>query len=320
MSEERVKAYEKLKNSLTNAPFLVIPDWKLPFKLYSYACGEGPGAALHQTEIINDKPVEGKVSFISIQIKPTEERYGASQMELLFLVWALEKLHYYLDGTMYDVITDSNSVNSLSNINTPNRHMLRWQIAIHEYGGNMTIVQKSGNNHKTAYGIRRWALANTPESPVWVPQEEHHIEGVCVTDIVTEFFNEVKESYKMENNCHILCQLLMKYFKEPSLSSKLDDIWKKAYDEGIFHLLDGILYHRTKQTCVIILTDSTLIKTILHELHDGVASENISEDRTLEWVKSCSWWPNWKKDVSEYCQTFDRCRKRTETQERNLEL
>ncbi|MBW0545821.1 hypothetical protein O181_085536 [Austropuccinia psidii MF-1] len=33
MTEERVKSYEELKNCLTNAPFLLIPDWKLPFKL-----------------------------------------------------------------------------------------------------------------------------------------------------------------------------------------------------------------------------------------------------------------------------------------------
>ncbi|MBW0498060.1 hypothetical protein O181_037775 [Austropuccinia psidii MF-1] len=57
MTEERVKAYEELKNSLTNAPFLLILDWKLPFKLYIDACEEGLGAALHQTQIINDKPV-----------------------------------------------------------------------------------------------------------------------------------------------------------------------------------------------------------------------------------------------------------------------
>ncbi|MBW0575239.1 hypothetical protein O181_114954 [Austropuccinia psidii MF-1] len=30
MTEERVKAYEELKNSSTNAPFLLMPDWKLP--------------------------------------------------------------------------------------------------------------------------------------------------------------------------------------------------------------------------------------------------------------------------------------------------
>ncbi|MBW0549047.1 hypothetical protein O181_088762 [Austropuccinia psidii MF-1] len=102
----------------------------------------------------------------------------------------------------------------------------------------MTIVYKSGNIHKNADGLSRWALPNTAENPTWVPQEEHHIEGICVTDISTEFFNKVEESYKRDKNCHILCQLLMKDCKDPSLSSKQDDIWKKAYDEGSFHLLD----------------------------------------------------------------------------------
>ncbi|MBW0534201.1 hypothetical protein O181_073916 [Austropuccinia psidii MF-1] len=49
MTEERVKAYEELKNSSTNSPFLLIPDWKLPFKLYIDSYGEGLGAALHQS-------------------------------------------------------------------------------------------------------------------------------------------------------------------------------------------------------------------------------------------------------------------------------
>ncbi|MBW0505910.1 hypothetical protein O181_045625 [Austropuccinia psidii MF-1] len=269
MMEERVKAYEELKNSLTNAPFLLIPDRKLPFKLYIDACGEGLGAALHQTQIINDKPVEGPICFISRQIKPTEARYGASQMECLCLVWALEKLHYYLDGTVFDLIPDCNAVKSLLNIKNPNRHMLRWQIAIQEYRGNMTIVHKSGNINKNLDGLSRWALENTPDNPAWVPQEEHHIEGICVTDIGTEFFNQVKESYRIDKNFHILIQLLMEDCKDPSLSPKLDETWKKAYDEGIFHLLDGILYHIRKHTCSMGLTDRTLINTILHECHDN---------------------------------------------------
>ncbi|MBW0551012.1 hypothetical protein O181_090727 [Austropuccinia psidii MF-1] len=206
ITEERGKAYEELKNSSTNAPFLPIPDWRLPFKLYIDACGEGLGAALHQTQIINDKTVEGPICFISRQIKPTEARYEASQMKCLCLVWALEKFHYYLDGTGFDVITDWNDK------------------------GNMTIAHKSGNIHKNEDGLRRWALANTPENPAWAPQEENHIEGICVTDIGTEFFSKVKESYKVDKNCHILCQLLMKDFKDLSLSSKIDETWKKAYD------------------------------------------------------------------------------------------
>ncbi|MBW0514126.1 hypothetical protein O181_053841 [Austropuccinia psidii MF-1] len=148
MTEEIVKAYEELKNSITNAPFLLMPDWKLPFKLYIDACGEGLGAAQQKPQIINDKPVEGQICFISRQRKPTEERYGESQMECLCLVWDLEKLHYYLDGTVLDVITDCNAVKSLLNMKTTNRHMLRWQISIQEYRGNMTIAHKYGNIHK----------------------------------------------------------------------------------------------------------------------------------------------------------------------------
>ncbi|MBW0516889.1 hypothetical protein O181_056604 [Austropuccinia psidii MF-1] len=105
----------------------------------------------------------------------------------------------------------------------------------------------------------------------------------------------------MYKNCHILCQLLMKDCKDPSVSSKLDEIWKKAYDEGRFHLLYGILYHRTRHTWVISLTERTLINTILNEFHDSFAAGHLSEDRTLERVKASSWWPKWKKDVAEYC-------------------
>ncbi|MBW0507189.1 hypothetical protein O181_046904 [Austropuccinia psidii MF-1] len=128
-------------------------DWKLPFRPYIDAWGEGIGAALHQKQIINNKPVEGPICFILRQIKPTEARYGESQIECLCLVWALEKLHYYLDGTVFDVITDCNAVKSLINMKTPNRHTLRWQIAIQEYRGDITIVHKSGNIHKNADGI-----------------------------------------------------------------------------------------------------------------------------------------------------------------------
>ncbi|MBW0594057.1 hypothetical protein O181_133772 [Austropuccinia psidii MF-1] len=96
MTVDRVKAFESLRESLTTAPLLLIPDFKLPSKLYIDASGDGLGAALHQAQIINDKPVEGPICFISRQMKPAEARYGASQMEFLCLVWALEKLSYFL--------------------------------------------------------------------------------------------------------------------------------------------------------------------------------------------------------------------------------
>ncbi|MBW0547677.1 hypothetical protein O181_087392 [Austropuccinia psidii MF-1] len=86
-------------------------------------------------------------------------------MECLCFLWEHGKLHYYLDGCVFEVITHCNAMKSLLKMKTPNRHMLRWQISIQEYRGNMTIVHKEGNIHKNADGPSRWELANTPNNP-----------------------------------------------------------------------------------------------------------------------------------------------------------
>ncbi|MBW0511228.1 hypothetical protein O181_050943 [Austropuccinia psidii MF-1] len=88
MTIDRVKAFESLIEAWTTPPLLLMPDFKLPFRLYIDASGDGLGAALYQVQIVNDKPVEGPIFYISRKIIPTEAIYGASQMECLCLVWA----------------------------------------------------------------------------------------------------------------------------------------------------------------------------------------------------------------------------------------
>ncbi|MBW0552800.1 hypothetical protein O181_092515 [Austropuccinia psidii MF-1] len=190
--------------------------------------------------------------------------------------------------------------------------MLRWQIAIEEYRGNMTIVHQEGKINNNSDGLSGWALANTPDIPAYVPlKEEPHIpiEGTNITDIVTEFFEEVREFHKQDKNFHILTSLLDKDLKHTSFVNALDEAWKNSYSEGRFHLFDGIIYHRTKHSCVMTLCSRFPICTILHECHNSIYSGHLSEDRTLEKVKNCAWWPSWRKESIEYCHTCDRCQK-----------
>ncbi|MBW0474351.1 hypothetical protein O181_014066 [Austropuccinia psidii MF-1] len=81
MTVDRVKAFESLRQALTTAPLLLMPDFKLPFKPYICESGDELGDSLNQVQTINDKPVEGNICFIYRKIKQTEARYGASQME-----------------------------------------------------------------------------------------------------------------------------------------------------------------------------------------------------------------------------------------------
>ncbi|MBW0556789.1 hypothetical protein O181_096504 [Austropuccinia psidii MF-1] len=176
----------------------------------------------------------------------------------------------------------------------------------------MTIVHKAGNINNNADGLPIWALPNTPDNPAYVPtgaEPQIPIEGINITDFGTEFFEEVRESYKLNKNCHILTPLLHKGCKDASLANSLEDIWKTTYDNWRFHLFDGNLYPRSKHTCVMVLCSRMLIHKMLLECHDKICSGHLSEDRTIERIKTCAWWPSWRKDVIEYCHSCDKCQK-----------
>ncbi|MBW0464193.1 hypothetical protein O181_003908 [Austropuccinia psidii MF-1] len=205
MTVDRVKAFKSLRKSLRTAPLLLMPDLKLPFKLYIDASGDGLVAALHQVQSINEKPGEGPICFICRKIKPTEATYGASQMECSCLFWALEKLNDFLEGFVFELITNCTTVKSLLNMSTPHSHMLRLQIAIQEYRGNMTIFHKDGNIHKNGYRLSRWPLPNNIDNLAYVPEEtspQIPIEGFRVKNLKTTFFEEIhwKNTWKYDQD------------------------------------------------------------------------------------------------------------------------
>ncbi|MBW0564111.1 hypothetical protein O181_103826 [Austropuccinia psidii MF-1] len=235
--------------------------------------------------------------FVTSQDKSNQQKPDMVQARWSAYVWYghLRNCTIILMEVFFELITNFNAVKSLLNIKAPNRDMLRWQIAIKEYRGNMTIVHKSGNIHKKADGIRRWASANTPYNPAYVPLEAEPqipIEGIDITDIGSGSFEEVRESYKQDNNCHIFPSLLDKDFKDTSLVNALDEVLKNSHYERIFHLVDGIIYRRTKHSCVMTLCIRFLINTIIHECHDRIYTGHLSEYRTLLKGKNCAWWPS----------------------------
>ncbi|MBW0539850.1 hypothetical protein O181_079565 [Austropuccinia psidii MF-1] len=143
----------------------------------------------------------------------------------------------------------------------------------------MTIVHKDGNIHKNADGLGRWKSPNNIDNPACVSEEaspQIPIEGIIVTELNTTFFEEVRNSYTQDKNGRILFQLLNKDCKDNSLIHAFDEVWKKSYYEGRFHLLDGIIYHRTKPTCVMTVVDRSLINLLLKEFHDSPFSGHLS--------------------------------------------
>ncbi|MBW0512176.1 hypothetical protein O181_051891 [Austropuccinia psidii MF-1] len=244
ITKERRDAYERIKYELTNAPVLILPDFELPLKLYiQEQCSQGLGAALYQRKIVDGEPREGVIWYICRQLKHSEDRYGATQTKCLCLVWALEKLHYYLEVAVFEVYTECTALKSLLSMKTTNRHMLRWQITIQEYRGNTTIIYKEGKIHTNADGLSRWPVDNVKGNPAYDPEEaaklpihvmeidrkknfrfsewapesgtprsgntnsegtETPILGISSSELHTEFFNAVMKTNAKHKQCGIL--------------------------------------------------------------------------------------------------------------------
>ncbi|MBW0522585.1 hypothetical protein O181_062300 [Austropuccinia psidii MF-1] len=349
ITKERRDAYERIKYELTNAPVLILPDFELPFKLYiDAACSQGLGAALHQRQIVVGEPREGVICYISRQLKDSKAGYGATQTECLCLVCALEKLHYYLEGAVFEVCTDCTALKSLLNMKTTNRHMMRWQIDIQEYRGNMTIIYKEGKSHTNADGLSRCPLDNVKSNPAYDPEVEakihiHFMEidrrknfrfsqwepgsgtldigktdsegtdppilGISSSELHNEFFSAVLKSYAKHKQCGTLLQLLQQKYRSPELESQLEEPWLRAYKDNKFFLVDGLLYHREKHTSALTVVDRDHISLILQECHGFPYMLNMSEERTKERVASTAWWPKWVQYLSEYINTCERFQK-----------
>ncbi|MBW0506230.1 hypothetical protein O181_045945 [Austropuccinia psidii MF-1] len=338
ITKERRDAYERIKYEPTNAPVPILPDFELPFKLYiDAACSQGLGEALHQTQIVDGEPREGVICYISRQLKDSGARYGANRTEFLCLVWAVEKLHYYFEGVVFEVYTHCTASKSLLNMNTTNRHMLRWQIVIQEYRGNMTIIYKEGKSHTNTDILSRWPLDNVKSNPAydsgveakipihfmeidrkknfifseWAPDSgntnsegtETPIVGIGSSEFHTEFFNAVMKTYAKHKQFGILLQLFQQKYRSPELESQLEEPWLRDYKDNKCFLIDGLLYHREKHLSALTIIDRDHISLILQECHDCPYMGQMSEDRTKEMLANTAWWPKWEQELSEYINT-----------------
>lgn len=116
-SESQQRAFDTLKNILTHAPVLQLPDFAQPFFIVvTDASGSGIGAVLMQ----NDHPI----AFESRKLKPSETNYSVYDKELLAVVHALDIWKHYLMGSEVLIKTHQQAIKHLLNQSTiSNRHI-----------------------------------------------------------------------------------------------------------------------------------------------------------------------------------------------------
>ncbi|XP_029145234.1 uncharacterized mitochondrial protein AtMg00860-like [Arachis hypogaea] len=94
------RSFNILKEKLTTAPVLVLPDPQKPFEVYCDTSDKGLGCVLMQ-----DKNVVA-----SRQLRPHERNYPTHDLELAVVVFALKIWRHYLYGTQQEVFSNHKSL------------------------------------------------------------------------------------------------------------------------------------------------------------------------------------------------------------------
>ena len=102
------KLFRLLQKALVSSPVLIHPNFERDFVLYIDACAHGIAGSLHQISLEDRK--EHPILYISRRLNKSKSKYTATEMECLGLVWCLDKLAYYVDGSPLRLVTDHNAL------------------------------------------------------------------------------------------------------------------------------------------------------------------------------------------------------------------
>ena len=95
-------SFEKLKDRLTSAPVLTLPNGTEGFVVYCDASRVGLGCVLKQHRKV--------VAYASRQLKVHEKNYPTHDLELVAVVFALKIWGHYLYGVHVDIYSDHKSL------------------------------------------------------------------------------------------------------------------------------------------------------------------------------------------------------------------
>lgn len=142
-------AFVAIKECLVKSPVLSCPDFDKPFIVQCDASDFGLGAILSQIQ----DGVEHVICYLSRSLNKNERKYSTTEKECLAVLFAIEKLRPYIEGTHFTVITDHYCLKWLNNIKDPVGRIARWAIRLQQY--DFEILHRKGKDNVVPDALSR---------------------------------------------------------------------------------------------------------------------------------------------------------------------
>ncbi|KAF3629150.1 hypothetical protein FXO38_27854 [Capsicum annuum] len=117
-TDEATQAFVALKEALTSAPLLTLPDFTIPFTVETDVCDVGVGAVLMQ--------LGKRIAYLSIGLAPKHQTLSVYDKELLALVISVPKWSQYLRYNPFIIKTDQKALKFLLEQKLHTGSQLKW--------------------------------------------------------------------------------------------------------------------------------------------------------------------------------------------------
>ena len=143
LDDNQREAFECLKRSLADKNTLAYFDVNAETSMYTDASPVGISLVLTQRQ--ND--INRVIYYASRSLTPVERRYCQTEKEALAIVWACERMHHYLLGTTFTLITDHKALEAIygNRKKKCSARIERWVLRLQGYDFQVKYIKGSLN-------------------------------------------------------------------------------------------------------------------------------------------------------------------------------
>lgn len=291
-TEKHVSELENILKTINSKPVLTIYDPKQPVVVQTDASKDGLGCVLMQ----NEQPI----AYASRTLSKSEKKWAQIEKELLAIVFACERFHYYLYGREFTVQSDHKPLETLvrRDIDDVSARLQRMFLFLLKYP-KLEITCVPGKQMLVADCLSRAQVPDVCENKELAAVIHCVVDSVCITE---DNFKLYQQLLKNDDNLMKVCKFVET--KNWPGYHQLDAIGREFYKhKHEMHYERGLLFRDHRLVIPIELRKK--ICKWLHAPHLGI-------EKTLARARMNYYWPEMRKQLKEMienctvCETFKR--------------